>query len=164
MANALIVYFSLTGRTEYIAEQLAHELSNYQVRLEPIKFTGSRKSYMNNLSSSMQFDETKLLIPTEISDLTPYDLICIGMPIHGGRPAFIFDHYMQKSKGWEGKQVIIFATGRISPYQALPLMKSAIEQKGGKIVAEFVIKRFFSVKHVSLKPFIAEFLQNQEKK
>jgi hypothetical protein len=111
----------------------------------------------------MQVDETELLLSAEILDLAPYDLICIGMPIHGGRPAIIFDQYVRKSKGWEGKQVITFATGKIFPYQTLPLMKNSIEQKGGKIVAEFVVKRFFSVKHVSVEPFIAEFRQKQAK-
>jgi len=149
MPKALIMYFSLTGRTKYAAETLATELTNFSITIEPIVYIG--KKFIRDQDRLMHGDDSMLQMNPTILDLSPYDLVCIGMPVHGGRPSFALDAYMKKIKGIEGKKVFIFATCRFLLFQTPTIMRTVIEQKGGSIVGEVWLKNFFSLKVTSIK-------------
>lgn len=154
MANALIIYFSVTGRTKQVAEIIAEELTNYSVTIEPILYKG--KKFLKDNKKLMQGDYSTLEIPPSIIDLTPFDLLCIGMPVHGGRPSYAFDAYLKQMKGMEGKKIIIFATCRFLWYMTQNMMRTAVEQNGGTIVGELWLKNFFRLKTAPAKEFAAE--------
>jgi flavodoxin len=151
MPKALICYFSLTGRTKRAAEALAAELSHFSITIEPIVYLG--KKFLKDQQRLMQGDATMLQMSTTILDLSPYDLICIGMPVHGGRPSFALDAYLKKVKGLEGKKVFIFATCRFLLYQTPTIMRVAIEQQGGNIIGEIWLKNFFTLKVEPIKKY-----------
>ena len=143
MPKALITYFSLTGRTKRAAEALAAELTNYSTTIEPIVYTGVK--YMRDHGKLMQGDYSLLVIKPDILNVNSYDLICIGMPVHGGRPSFALDAYLNKVEGIEGKKIMIFATCRFILHQTPVIMRKMVEEKGGIIVGEVWLKNFFKL-------------------
>jgi hypothetical protein len=90
-----------------------------------------------------------LAMESEILDVSSYDLICIGMPVHGGRPSFTLDAYLKKVKGMKNKKIVIFATCRFILHKTPEIMRKMIEEKEGTIVGEIWLKNFFKL---NLKP------------
>ena len=80
----LIVYFSLEGNTEYIAEELSKTLSADKLRLIPKKTlhtSGFGKFFWNGKSAVMA--EKPELEPYDV-DLSAYDQIIFGFPVWAG--------------------------------------------------------------------------------
>ena len=158
--KAIIIYCSLTGRTKLVAEIIAGELSNYEVEVEPIIYTkGKRPNYKEEEEKIANGDLSSFEFSKRIFDLNPYDLVCIGMPTWGGRPALIFRGYAEKCNTFEGKAVVVFNTCRFLSYHTIPEMKAAIEEKGGKIVAEKTFKKLYSMDKKKPKVFGQELNQ-----
>lgn len=79
--KALIVYYSLDGHTQYIANLIAAETGADVVKLEPVKElsqTGFKKFFWGG--KSVFFNEKPKLKNT-VTDLAAYDLIIIGTPV-----------------------------------------------------------------------------------
>lgn len=151
--KALILYFSLTGRTKMVAEAITAELTKYDVKVEGISYKKSPKEWMNDYNQTLAGDLSNFNYNESIFDPSPYDLICIGVPTHGGRPAYIFDAYIQKSKNFEGKRVVIFNTCRLFALKTLGNMKREIEKKGGKVTDQKCFKGLFKLTDKKAREF-----------
>jgi hypothetical protein len=144
--KALVVYFSITGRTKRVAEIISAQLNNYTVDLEGITFTGTRRDLVNGTVDSIAAGNwVNLNAKDVIFDFTPYDLVCIGIPVHGGAPAVAFNAYMKKCKGISGKKVCTFVTCRFTPWKSLLLMREKLEAAGAAVQDEFAFKGFFMI-------------------
>ena len=80
--KALIIYYSRTGNTKTIAENLA-KLSGFDI--EEIKDTQGRTGFIGFMRSGYQAYRKKLtLIEHPLHDPADYDLILIGTPVWAG--------------------------------------------------------------------------------
>ena len=147
--KALIIYFSLTGRTKMVAEAIAAELTKYEVNIEAIGYKKDPKDYNPTLGGDLSNFNYK----ESIFDPSPYDLICIGVPTNGMRPAFIFDAYIQKSKNFDGKRVVIFNTCRLVGGKTLGNMKRKIEKKGGQVTDQKCFRGLFKLTDEKAREF-----------
>ncbi len=79
--KAIIVYYSLEGNTEYVADTIAENLRVPTLRLVPVKDypTGNSSKYIWG-GKSVVFGEKPKLIPYQF-DAKDYDTIIIGTPI-----------------------------------------------------------------------------------
>jgi flavodoxin len=108
--STAIVYYSMLGNCEMIAEKMALKLGADVIRIEPDKAypdKGAKKFLWGGKSAVM--GEQPVLKPYEF-DADKYDSIIIGFPIWASRPAppiwtFVND---QKSK-LSGKKIAVFA-------------------------------------------------------
>jgi flavodoxin len=153
MSKALIVYYSGSGRTKRVAELLEKGLSDYNSVVFPIIYHGKVRQMSMNQQKIKNGDTTGFELRPEILDLTPYDLVCIGVPTYGNFPCPAFDAYLNQCKGIQGKDVIVFNSCRFSFTNTIKQMKSAVEAKGGNVVGELGVKGLFSLKTDGIQEF-----------
>ncbi|MDD1779365.1 MAG: hypothetical protein LUQ65_14455 [Candidatus Helarchaeota archaeon] len=151
--KALIIYFSLTGRTKLVAEAIAAELGKYEVKVEAITYNKTQKEWMDDFKQTMAGDLSNFQYNESIFDPSPYDLICIGVPTNGLRPAYIFDAYIQKARDFDGKRVVVFNTCRLIAGKTLGNMKREIEKKGGKVTDQKCFKGLFKLTDEKARKF-----------
>jgi flavodoxin len=153
--KVLIIYFSLTDRTKLVAESIAAELTNHEVDLKSISYTKGRK--INNFREEQEKiesgDLSSFVYDEKIFNITPYELICIGVPTWGMQPAFVFDAIIENCGSFEGKNVVVFATCRLYGGRTVKKMKAAIEDKGGTVTHKKSFRAFFTMHEGKAREF-----------
>ncbi len=141
--KALIVYYSMGGRTKKTALAIASELSKYEVTFVGIKLPGN---FFQRIQVFDDFEKGKFdLIEDELNslDAASYDLVFFGMPTYGNKPPGTFEEIMKRMKNFKGKQVIIFTTARFTGKGTLEYMKERIEKEGAQVTNQYNFRRFF---------------------
>ena len=106
--KTLIVYYSLGGNTEYVADKIAAVLDADTLRLEPVKSypdSGFRKFFWGGKSAVMA--ETPELRAYTVS-IEKYDLIIFGFPVWAGNIAPPLRTFI-KENDLTGKRMAAFA-------------------------------------------------------
>ena len=108
--STAIVYYSMLGNSELVAEKLAAKLGADVIRIEPDKAypdKGAKKFLWGGKSAVM--GEQPRLKPYQF-DAVKYDCIIIGFPVWASRPAPPICTFLneQKSK-LKGKKIAVFA-------------------------------------------------------
>jgi flavodoxin len=105
--KTLIVYYSRTGNTRMIAEEIAKHL---KADIEEVKDTQNRKGIIGYLRSGYQANRKKLTsLEKPVNNPTEYDLIIIGTPIWAGKMSVPIRTYLNQFKD-EIEQMAIFCT------------------------------------------------------
>ncbi len=153
--KALIIYFSLTGRTKLVAESIAAELSNHDVYVESITYTkGEKIRNFNEEKDKIQAGDLSSFTYNEsIFNISPYELICIGVPTWGMRPAFVFNAYIEKCNNFDGKVVVVFTTCRLYGGSTVKKMQSEIEKKGGNVIYKKSFRALFTMRDKKARAF-----------
>ncbi len=142
----LIVFFSMSGRTRRVAQAIAAALRTAEVQIEEIKYNGtSATKLVKEQAVVMKGNLSHFTFKQEILDLAPYDRVFFGTPTYGGAPAPTFQGFLENCKNVTGKEWVLFATCRFMGGKNLSTMRGAIEQKGGKVVAQQMFKGFFKI-------------------
>jgi flavodoxin len=158
--KVLMLYFSLGGRTKIIAECISERLNNSDVRIEQLEYTKKKRDFLSEQDEVMKGDLSGFKYNEDIKDLAVYDLILLGFPTHGGRPATVFNAYFEHAQNVKGKNFIIFNTCRFSLGKTFEIMQAVIEQKRGSVVKKQAFKGFFKIKMSKVEEFVKEL--NQE--
>ena len=112
MEKILIAYFSASGTTKRVAENLAKASGGDLFEIEPTqKYTNEDLNWMNKKSRSTVEMADRNCRP-EIknkTDISKYDFIFVGFPIWWYREPSIIDTFME-SYDFTGKTIIPFAT------------------------------------------------------
>ena len=107
--KSLIVYFSLEGNTEYIAEKLAKDIEAATLKLVPKKTyhtSGFAKFFWGGKSAVMA--EKPELEPYEVAD--DYDEIIIGFPVWAGNITPPIRTFVAENEGFlKDKRIATFA-------------------------------------------------------
>lgn len=107
---SLVIYYSETGNTEKIARAIAKGLGSELKRIEEIK-------------------------PEDISG---YDLICLGTPVHGFAPAKIVKKFLEELPSLPGKKGAAFCTMHNSgAKRTLKIIKEKLEARGFSFIDSF---------------------------
>jgi flavodoxin len=141
--KALIVYYSMSGRTKKTAHAIASALTKYEVTFVPIELPGN---FFQRIQVFDDFEKGKFaLIEDELNslDAANFDLVFFGMPTYGNKPPGTFEEIMKRMKNFNGKKVIIFTTARFSGKAALEYMKEKIEAAGADITNQYNFRRLF---------------------
>jgi flavodoxin len=130
------VYYSLTGKTDVVAQALARELGADVRRVEDVEkpsvtwwfiITGAIAAIRGVESEIKPID----------TGFQGYDRVFVGSPVWGGSPSTPINAFIAKAD-FSGKEVIPFMTmGGDDASGALEKMSERIEKKGGKIVGSF---------------------------
>jgi flavodoxin len=155
-----MIYFSLTGRTKQVAETIATELKQLDIKIESLTYNKTHKQYIADQNKIMEGDLSDFSYNLDVEDLGSYDLVFFGTPTHGARPAAAFNAYMERAKNVNGKKFVIFNTCRFLAGKTLNRMRVEIEKKQGEIVSSRTFKNFFKINLSKAKQFAEEL--NQE--
>jgi len=136
--KALVVYYSLTGKTKLVSQVIAEALN---ATLLEIKETKPRKLglfvYLTGGFAAITNRGSKIN-PIDV-DLKQHERIFIGSPMWGPRPAPAINSFIYQTN-FEGRSIIPFFTmGGDNSEKALANITAKIEKKQGKVVGSFAI-------------------------
>ena len=119
-SRTLVVYYSATGTTQQVAEQIAALTGADLFSLEPVEpYTDVDLNWMNRQSRSVLEHEAGeqpvALVSTEVSGWENYDVIYIGYPIWWQDASWVMDSFVL-ANDFTGKTVVPFNTSQASGY------------------------------------------------
>lgn len=113
MSKTLVTYFSATGRTRRLAEEISKEfnLDIYEIRPKEL-YTDKDLNWMNPLSRSSKEHRNKKLMPeieNNNANISEYDKIIICYPVWWYVTPNIVNNFL-KSYDFSNKEILLFAT------------------------------------------------------
>ena len=113
MSNILVAYFSASGVTRKVAENLAKAAGADMFEIVPAQlYTKADLNWMNKKSRStveMADRSSRPAIVSKIDDISGYEYVFVGFPVWWYREPSIIDTFME-SYDFSGKTVIPFCT------------------------------------------------------
>jgi len=111
--NVLVAFFSATGTTKRVAQNLAKATGGDLYEIKPVKaYTNADLNWRdNNSRTSVEMNDPKSR-PEIVTDALPiqnYDTIFLGFPIWWGTAPKVVHTFLEKYD-FSGKKIIIFAT------------------------------------------------------
>lgn len=119
-SKILVVYYSATGSTENVANDIASAVNGDLFAIEPTSpYTSDDLDWTNSQSRvSVEHDNPDQrnveLVTTDVENWDSYDTVFIGYPIWWGESAWVVDDFV-KENNFTGKNVIPFCTSASSP-------------------------------------------------
>ena len=117
MAKALVAYFSASGVTKELSENLAGAIGADLFEIIPAEpYTDADLNWRDkNSRSSIEMNDRSCrpAIASKVEDMTQYDVIFIGFPVWWYREPSIIDTFAEEYD-FGGKTIIPFATSGIS--------------------------------------------------
>ncbi len=136
--KALVVYYSLTGKTDVVARALAEELHADVRRVEDVTKPSVGWWFMITGSFSAIRGVESAIRPID-TNFQKYDRVFVGSPVWGGSPAPPINAFIAEAN-FTGKEVVAFMTmGGQDASGALRKMRERIEKKGGKVIGSFAL-------------------------
>ena len=137
--KTLVVYYSRTGKTKFVAEKVASELKADIEEVVDLKNRSGRFGFLKAGYDATRGNETKI----EETQKSPsdFELIVIGTPVWNGRPSSAIATYL-KQNDFAGKKVAVFCTNEgMGEEKAVERTKALISN--GDIVSELVVSKVF---------------------
>lgn len=112
-SKTLVVYFSATGNTKNVAENLAKALNTTTVEIKPIvPYTSEDLDWTNKSSRSSVEMNDKSSRPEIVKsnlNISEYDTIFLGFPIWWGTAPRVVQTFLE-GQNFANKTIILFAT------------------------------------------------------
>lgn len=113
MSKKLVCYFSASGTTKKVAQEISNILESDLFEIEPSeKYTSNDLDWTNKESRSsieMANDNSRPNIKERVTNINDYDTIIIGFPVWWYREPSIIDTFIEENS-LDGKKVYIFIT------------------------------------------------------
>lgn len=121
-----IVYFSLTGHTKTFVNHLA------------VAYKGNIEVF--ELEPREKFNSSEIKAPlNSIPDVSPFDTVLLASPVNGGRMSAPMMSFLEDTKNFSGKKIILLAThffpAKWGCDQMFQQIQSMVESRGGIITA-----------------------------
>ena len=121
--KSLVVYYSRTGKTKFVAEKIAGELGSDIEEIVDLKNREGKMGWMSATRDASSEKETQIAPPAK--NPVDYDLVIIGSPVWAFNPAPAIRTYL-KNNDLRRKKVALFFTFGISLRQTIEKTKSLI--------------------------------------
>ena len=119
----LVVYYSRTGNTRFVAEKVAEHLGAETCEVVDLKNRKGRLALLTCGYAAIRKKLTDIEVSKTIDD---YDFIIVGSPVWAGKIAPAARTFIEKND-FSGKKVACFVTlGGSKPEKSLKSMKEAI--------------------------------------
>jgi flavodoxin len=121
--KTLIVYYSKTGNTKYVAQKIAEQLNG---ELSEISDKKNRKGKLNFVKSGYESIRKKLTEIEVNKKIDDYDFVIVGSPVWAGKIPPATRTFLVKND-FNNKKIAFFVTiGGDKPAKALEAMKEII--------------------------------------
>jgi len=112
--KSLLIYYSRYGNTSRVADVFLDALRGVgEVDTRQLEYLGSHKSALKRLL--FRFFPSLVRLAPAPTDIGKYDLLCIGIPVWGGRPSAPVTKYLQLCRNLNKKRVICFFIYVVEP-------------------------------------------------
>ena len=112
--KSLVVYYSWSGHTKAVAEQIHEEVGGDIIELQPEKPYPTDYRECVDIAKQELEANARPAVATKVDNLDQYDVIFVGYPIWWGKaPMFVYTFLEQGS--FEGKTIVPFCTSGGSP-------------------------------------------------
>jgi flavodoxin len=141
--KSAIIYYSYGGNTQKVANVL-WELLREKGEADQIELVAQdeSKSFLMQCKRALLRKQAK--IQPVNTDLSNYDLICLGTPVWAFAPTPAVNTYLERSSGLTNKPVVLFATfGSGSGLKkCLDYIEKILAKKGVKQFSRFSVQQF----------------------
>jgi len=139
--KSVILYYSRTGKTRFLAEKLRDELGADLVEIKDLKKRVGLSGFVGGVR------DARLGLKTEVApssfDLSNYELVIFGTPVWAYSPTPAVSTFLDKCN-LVNKKVILFVTSRGVGYRhAIDILRGKVEAKGGKLVGVGSVNTWF---------------------
>ncbi|WP_409199702.1 flavodoxin family protein [Methanobrevibacter sp. DSM 116169] len=157
--NAIVIYYSTSGRTEVVAKTISENLETDIVKIKDLK---DRKGVKNKMAASLDaFREKKTKIQPIRVDLTEYDTVFFGTPTWANNPTPAIITIIDRCD-LRAKDVVLFTTMSGSGGSAtIKRMEEKVEARGARVIGKFIVKTKNKSKNALIKE--SEFIINKIK-
>jgi flavodoxin len=141
--KSAIIFYSYSGNTAEVAKALADEL-NKQGSTDVIRLEALDESNSFLGQCKRAFFKKGAQIKDTVLDLSSYSLICLGTPVWALGMAPALRTYIDRCKGAENKNLVLFTTfgSGTGNNKCLNEMQAILAQKGVKEFKRFSIQQF----------------------
>ena len=129
--KSLLIYYSRYGNTSRVADVFLDALQKVgEVDTHQLQYLGSHKSIFKR--TLCRFFPALLRLAPAPTDLSKYDLLCIGVPVWGGRPSAPVTRYLQLCRNLDKKRVICFFIYVVEPSakQCFAFVEKILQKRG----------------------------------
>ena len=141
--KSAIVYYSYSGNTKKVAQELADYLRQTQdVELIELVPQDEPRSFFGQCRRAFWHSKAKLE-PVN-TNLLPYDMICFGTPVWAFGPAPAINTYLEECSGLCGKTALLFTTygSGTGNDRCLKYMRGILAKKGMEDFKQFSIQQY----------------------
>jgi flavodoxin len=141
--KSAIIYYSYGGNTQKVANVL-WELLREKGEAHQIELVAQDESQSFLMQCKRALLRKQAKIQPVNTDLSNYDLICLGTPVWAFAPTPAMNTYLERSSGLTNKPVVLFATfGSGSGLtKCLDYMEKILAKKGVKQFSRFSVQQF----------------------
>jgi len=142
LMRSLIVYYSYSGNTKKVAEQLCEQLRQKgQVDIIELKAQDESESFFGQCRRA--FRHTRAKIAPVNCNPGDYDLICFGSPVWAFAPAPAMNTYLGQAQNIQDKKIVLFTTygSGTGNNRCLNYMRRILTEKGAKNFKRFSIQQ-----------------------
>jgi flavodoxin len=107
MVKTLVVYYSRTGKTRFVAEKVASELKADIEEVVDLRNRSGRFGFLKAGYDATRGNETE--IGETKKSPSDFDLIVVGTPVWNSRPSSAISTYLKRND-FAGKKVAVFFT------------------------------------------------------
>jgi flavodoxin len=137
--KTLVVYYSRTGKTRFVAEKVASELKAEIEEVVDLKNRSGRFGFLKAGYDATRGNETEIA-ETQKSP-SDFDLIVVGTPVWNSRPTAAISTYLKRND-FAGKKAAVFCTNEgTGEEKAVDRTKALISN--GDVVGELVVSKVF---------------------
>jgi len=135
--KTLVVYYSRTGKTRFVAEKVASELKAEIEEVVDLKNRSGRFGFLKAGYDATRGNETE--IGETQKSPKDFELIVVGTPVWNSRPVSAISTYLKRND-FAGKKVAVFCTNDgMGKEKAVERTKALISN--GNIVGELVVSK-----------------------
>ena len=149
----LVVYFSRSGNTKLLAQEVANYYQASLLALEAKEYPVGVRGLYNSVVDSQQ---KQALISPEKIELSAYDTLFIGAPIWRYSPAPPAWQFIENNN-LTNKKVVLFSTFNSGFKQKyIDEFKTQVTAKGGRFISHLYIKRGRMLVQISDEELLAK--------
>ncbi len=117
----LITYFSWSGSTKNLAEEIQRQTNADIYRIEPlVPYTSDYQTLAYQISNKEKEDNARPALKDTLSTINDYDIIFVGCPVWWYDAPMIIHSFLEcKDYNFAGKTVIPFCTYATAAYETL---------------------------------------------
>lgn len=117
----LVTYFSWSGSTKALAEEIQRQTNADIYRIEPlVPYTDDYQTLAYEISNKEKEDNARPALKDTLQTLNDYDIIFVGCPVWWFDAPMIIHSFLEcKSYDFRGKTIIPFCTYATATYETL---------------------------------------------